>query len=578
MIPELRTFYDRAAFLKSGLLILLINAAASAVTIPLEPEALEYTHTRALSMQDPNLNGEGILIATVCRSMTYINDTAQNDYRFNMNHNSLRQSDVTFADGTDGRFGVSSHATAVAGILVGQDEAASIDTAVTFSYQGACPKASIDVYEFWRFATLQLFDGQPFEADILTLSLGEKYEDWWTRAIDNLAAEKDLVVVASIGNGQNDYDMLYPGAGANCIGVGVINAALDENDAASLYDFSAPRQDNSSSGPTSDQRCKPDIVAPGTALVPAYNSTTEYVVRENWSSLAAPVVSGTAALLLQKVYADDALADAFDQPGKNCVMKAVLLNSAAKLPYWHKGRISADDDEQTPLDFTQGAGALDAAAAFRQLTAGLQPPGDVEQIGWDNSILNVENPQLDYMLDAVEPNQMMTATLCWNYHYQNQYPFAHELEKDANLRLELWGIDPDTEIETLVAVCDSFSDNIEHLYVKSDERFSSYRLRVLFSDRQLPEDSTEQRYALAWSVGPDSAASNKWWHDLNGDDRIDQFDKFAFILIDGQIPNRLDEVFADQALNLSPRRLNLLTIHWQTWKTYLPDWQAPYAN
>ena len=81
---------------------------------------------------------------------------------------------------------------------------------------------------------------------------------------------------------------------------------------------------------------------------------------------------------------------------------------------------------------------------------------------------------------------MITATLCWNYHYQNQFPFGHLLDNDVNLKLELWGIDPNgSENEILVDVCDSVNDNIEHLYVKSDDRFADYIIRVVFSDSQL---------------------------------------------------------------------------------------------
>ena len=582
MIPELRTFYQQTNRLKISLLILVVSSFVSVwADIPLQPAALDYTHTRALSLQDPNLTGSGVLIVAVCRSMTYINGKAQNDYRFNMEHNSLYRSDVAFADGTDGRFGISSHATAVAGILIGQDDDARFPSIDSFQYRGACPEASVDVYEFWRFATMHLFDKQPFEADVVTLSLGEKYEDWWTRAVENLAVEKNLIIIASIGNGHNKYDMLYPGAGSNCIGVGVINAEVDEDGVTSLHQFSAPRSKTSSSGPTDDQRCKPDIVAPGTALVPAYNNSTDYVIRENWSSLAAPVVSGTTALLLQKAYSDETLGKTFDQPEKNNVMKAILLNSAAKLPYWHKGEITADDDAQVPLDFTQGAGALDASAALKQLVAGLQQPGLVPKIGWDNRVLDANDIEYEYTVEAVEPNQMITATLCWNYHYQNQFPFNHQLEKDTNLRLELWGIDMDPNIpdsETLVAVCDSVDDNVEHIYVKSDARFSSYRVRVLFSDLQLVEPLTSQRYAVAWSVGKDTSLGNQWWYDLNGDDKIDVLDHLAYLIIDKQITNRLDEVFADEALNLSPRRLSLLTTHWKTWKTYLSDPHAVYDN
>ena len=562
--------------------IILLTGCLSVLAwadIPLQPAALDYTHTRALTAQDPNLTGQDILIAAICRSMTYVNDRPQNDYRFNMNHNSLYHADVAFADKTDGRLGISSHATALAGVLIGRDDEARLPSIGDFQYRGACPDVSVDVYEFWRFATMHLFDKQPFEADIITLSLGETFEDWWTRAFENLAAEENIIVIASIGNGSDNYDMLYPGAGANAIGVGVIDAAVDENGVVSLRQFSTPHRESSSSGPTDDQRCKPDIVAPGTAIVPAYNNSDEYSIAENWSSLAAPIVSGTTALLLQKIYSDDTLAEAFDQPEKNCVMKALLMNSAAKLPYWHKGQVTPDDDNQSPLDLVQGAGALDATAALDQLTAGLQKPGIVPAAGWDNRVLDAEHLQYDYEMAIVETNQMITATLCWNYHYQHQYPFEHLLEKDTDLRLELWGLDPNNpDDETLVDFCDSANDNVEHIYFKSDGRFSSYRLRVLFGESQVTEIQTQQRYAFAWSVGNDTSANNQWWYDLNGDSTIDALDNIAYFMIDRPITAGLELSLARQTLKLSSERLELLTSHWENWKTYLTDFQAVYGN
>ena len=113
--------------LKTSMVLLVSCFSVLALAdMPLEPAALDYTHTRALSVMDPNLTGRDILIAAICRSMTYINNRPQNDYRFNMNHDSLYHADVAFADGTDGRLGISSHATAVAGVLIGQDNEAHL--------------------------------------------------------------------------------------------------------------------------------------------------------------------------------------------------------------------------------------------------------------------------------------------------------------------------------------------------------------------------------------------------------------------------------------------------------------------
>ena len=251
------------------------------------------------------------------------------------------------------------------------------------------------------------------------------------------------------------------------------------------------------------------------------------------------------------------------------------MNSAAKLPYWHKGKITPDDDNLFPLDLTQGAGALDATGALDQLVAGLQKPGVVPTTGWDNRILNTNNPQHDYTLQNIMPNQMITATLCWNYHYQNRYPFNHLLEKDADLRLELWGFDPNNpDNETLVDFCDSVNDNVEHIYFKSDEQFLNYRIRVLFSDSQ----SVEQRYALAWSVGNDTSASNRWWYDLNGDNKIEPLDNIVYFMVDREIAAGLKPSLNQKILNLSSEQLELLTTHWDKWKAYLTDRQAVYGN
>ncbi|MHC4552758.1 MAG: S8 family serine peptidase [Planctomycetota bacterium] len=545
-----------------------VSAAAGDGVYPLQPLALDYTGTHTVTAADPNLTGEGVVVAAICRSMTYRNGKPQNDYRFNMDHDSLYKADVAFEDGSDGRFSVSSHATAVAGILIGNDDNAQHTDTETFSYRGACPEAVVDVYEFRRFETLYLFDKQPFAADIITLSLGEQYEDWWTRALDNLAAVQDSIIIASIGNGAGTDDLLYPGAGANAIGVGVIDAAVDEN-GLSLSDFSTPNAYHSSAGPTDNNRCKPDLVAPGTALVPMHTSDTDYTVVENWSSLAAPVVSGTTALLLQKAYTDPDISTQFDRPGKNMVIKAILINSAAKLPYWHKGAVGDEDDTTAPLDYTQGAGALDAERAMAQLT---------DPSGWDNRMLSSRKTSVDYEIDAAEPNQILTATLCWNRFYKNDYPFDHDLEKDTDLRLELWGKLADDPNEILLDFSDSVNDNVEHIYFQCIEGVDTYRLRVTFNDQQAVTDKTRQRFALAYHIGADTAAANKWWYDVNGDNQINPIDQVAYQMIDHKITNELDRVFAQQALGLSSERIALLEANWSTWKTYLNDYQNPSTD
>lgn len=538
---------------------------------PVEPAALETAGIRHIQKTNPNLNGSGVVIAAICRSLTYFSGVPQNDYRFNMHHHSLRDADVLFEDHSDGRHGISPHATAIGGILIGLDPQASMDDGTVFDYRGIVPYATVDVYEFWRFAALWLFARKPIPADIITLSLGNFYEDWWTRGIEQLAAEKGTVVVAAIGNGQAARDStLYPAAGANAIGVGVIDSVLNDDDNPSLSNFASPTALHSSQGPTNDLRSKPDLVAPGTAIIPDAYTENGYATWANASSLAAPMVAGTAALLLQKVAQDETLQAAIMEAPVNCIIKAVLMNSARKLPYWHKGSPTEDDDLFMPLDRLQGAGALDATSAMTQLTAGQQDPGDVPPLGWDSRSITLQDTFF-YVFEAIDSNATLTATLTWNRYYENHYPFQ-PMPEQSNLRLELWGIDPMRPAGmVMIDVSDSHNDTVEHLWTLLPENYSHYVLAVRYSPEAILPTPASERFALAWSVGPDNSLGHPLWEDLNGDGKADTLDMLIKTLL--LEDNRSLELFGPdvqtQIFNLTPNRTELLATLWHRWKPYL---------
>ena len=445
----------------------------------LQPRALNHTGIYALREIDGNLTGAGVKFAVICRSITYINnDEPQNDYRPNIEHNCFKGRQFSFHNQAIPSPSVSPHSTSICSILFGEDPDASNPELGQFYYQGAVPQADADIYEFWHFVINNVFHNIPPDADIVTASFGSEYEGWWTRGIESMVEHYGLIVVAGIGNGLEAEDPLfYPAASANIIGVGVIDSVNVEDLTTNLANFSLAYPDHSSLGPTADRRCKPDIVAPGNCLAADVNSTNSYEPTGDWSSFSTPIVSGAVGLLVQKAKQDAALSDAVSPVGGNCVMKAILMNSANKLPYWHKGLLEKDDDHEVPLDYIQGAGMLNAVGAYNNLIAGQNKPGDVSTTGWDlNELDEGGNPQNVYKMTFAKPaDKYITATVVWNRHYDREYPFEAIPEADVDLRLELWAVDQENPNNAyLLDYSDSEVDNVEHIYFRMDANYTNY--------------------------------------------------------------------------------------------------------
>jgi len=233
----------------------------------LQPQGLNHGGIYALRQLEPGLTGERVKFALICRSITYIDGKPQGDYLPNVEHNCFKGRQFAFHDEAKAEAGISPHSTAICSILFGEDANAFNPELGQFYYQGTAPGAEADIYEFWDFLINNVFPHSPPDADIITASIGNQSEDWWTRGIESLAEHYGLIIVAGIGNGSNVQDPpLYPGASANVIGVGVVDCVNTENLATSLAHFALAYPEHSSFGPTADGRCKPDIVAPGNCL------------------------------------------------------------------------------------------------------------------------------------------------------------------------------------------------------------------------------------------------------------------------------------------------------------------------
>jgi len=479
-----------------------LACASLAIAAGTQPQALDVAGVYKITAVDPNLTGQNINIGLICRSDTYIDSKPQNDYRPDISHTCFKDSKVSFYDNQSGKAGISNHSTAIASILTGFDANAFYQPLGNFQYKAAAPDARLDVYEFWNFIVDYVFPAYWLKDDLITMSLGWSSEAWWTRGIDNMADNFGLLVIAAIGNGKNAYDLpLYPAAGANILAVGV----ADSND--SLAQFSVPDANRSTAGPTLDGRCKPDIVAPGNCLIaaaaglaafePRADSNDLYRASGDYSSFAAPVVTGVASLLIQKAKAEPDLQLAASPFIGNCVMKSILMTGAKKLTGWHKGYPDNSDDNEYPLDFRQGAGMVDGLAAYNILTAGMQGNGDVKTVGWN---INIIEP--NYIVDDIyrfrtgAAQNRLAATLVWNRAYEDHYPFNLQLDLWSDLQLQLRAVDDDGQIR-LIDYSDSPVDNVEHLYMLLDPN-STYELVVSYSLNS-PISNGFTPYALSWT-------------------------------------------------------------------------------
>jgi len=495
----------------------------------LQPQGLERTGVYALREMDPTLTGVGVKFAVISRSYTYIDGEPQNDYRPDISHNCFQMSPFGFKDQGKLPAGISPHSTAICSILFGEDPDVFHPDIGQFFYEGAVPRAQADIFEFWHFVRNNVSTQIPPDADIITISFGSPFEHAWTRGIELLADSYGIVVVASIGNGTDAHaPVFYPGAGSNVIGVGVVDSVKTEDLATNLANFALAYPEHSSTGPTGDGRCKPDIVAPGNCLVAVQNEPNSYEPTGNGSSFSTPVVAGVVGLLVQKARENPDLSPAISPNGGNSVIKAILMNSATKLPYWHKGRLQEDDDQVSPLDYVQGAGMLNAVGAYEHLIAGLSKPGNVPTTGWDLNLLDkIQTPQNSYEIRIDDPNdKLITATIAWNRHYNTEYPFELAPEKNCNLRLELWAIDPNNPNEDYyINHSDSNVDNVEHIHIDAKAGYTKYKIIVSFSNIENPkEPALNQRYGIAWNVQSKQETDDIFWYDMNADGIVNEAD------------------------------------------------------
>ncbi len=281
-------------------------------------------------------------------------------------------------------------------------------------------------------------------------------------SFDNYAAKYGTLFVNGAGNGGA---VSSPATAYNCLAVGAYGGS-------------------SSIGPTTDGRCKPDITAPA-----------------DFTSFSAPLVAGTATLLLQAAKAG--AGGSVSAATNALTLKTLLLNGAVKPPGWTNSVLF-------PLDARYGAGIVHALNSYRQLRGGKQsytvansvsagdshlPPAATTNIpvrrGWDyNTIDNGNNKDAinHYFFDVnstTHTSYVFTTTVAWQR--------ANHSSTIKNLNLYLYN----ASNNVLVASSESLVNNVEHVYVPELPP-GRYDVQVLKTSVL----GSSETYALAWDFGP----------------------------------------------------------------------------
>lgn len=287
--------------------------------VPLGTPATELQSIAARVVRAPEVwaqgyKGQGIGVAILDSGVAAHTDLMQPGSRV--------VASVDFVNGTAPAFAAplgdpGGHGTHVAGIVAGNG------TQSDGKWKGIAPSANIvnvrvigsngvtNLSTVIRGIQWVVQNRQTYNIRVMNLSLGAAtlgtYRNDPLAGAVEMAWNSGIVVVASAGNaGPLHGTISTPGIDPYIVTVG----ALDDGETLSLLDdFLAPF---SSHGPTPDGLNKPDLVAPGRRIVslrvpnsyldtllPDRVTDTNYF-RLSGTSMSAPVVAGTTALMLQK--------------------------------------------------------------------------------------------------------------------------------------------------------------------------------------------------------------------------------------------------------------------------------------
>jgi hypothetical protein len=363
-----------------------------------------------------------------------------------------------------------------------------------------------------------------------------------TVAADALArAHPRTTFVVSAGNSGPDTNTIGgPASGYNVITVGAVGDTTSINGVNQVADFSSRGPQDFAGNPATNTivpaaRARVDLVAPGVFIVMAtyngVNSGKDDAVAASGTSFSAPVVSAGVALIDSLSYhlTENIL---YDAPGQNWensrdarLIKAVLMNSADKLPGWDNGQHVVNGVTRTrqALDTAQGAGRINLSRAMDQYVGGTVDPfgvaGLVTKTGW--SLASVRLGQnVDYVIDSsLTAGDTLDATLAW--FRDRSLPGVDGATGDwdpatstltgtdlgmATLYLEIWN----ATFTELLAISETDYNTVQHLHfvLPGD---GAYGIRVDYASQLFGAPSPDgETFGLAWMTSDVPEPSGVW--------------------------------------------------------------------
>lgn len=374
----------------------------------------------------------------------------------------------------------------------------------------------------------------------------------FSRAIDALVFQKGTTfdspaVVFSagnngLGNGTVGGSTIGgPPAGYNVISVGALNNDTTNPPYNAVASFSSrgplpvfvplisnPTDINNATHGTviNSARGRVDILAPGAQLTLAYyggatggntggsanGSVSQYSSNIEGTSFAAPIVAGGLTLMAQA----GAALPATNSPLDGRVLKAVLLNSADKIPGWSNnatgsGTTASPSVTTQGLDYNMGAGRMNLTRAYDQYLTGTTgvtslTGGTVTARGWALGQVNSTNRNGDYSIsDELRGGSAFTVTTSF---YVNRSISASNTtleQRFDNLDLQVYRLDTQggaIQAGNLVARSSSVYDTTEHIFF-SLPADGFYAIRITWIGTNWNFTATDgAAYGLAWNATP----------------------------------------------------------------------------